>query len=168
MVSFSDSTTANGGYQCRTDAGALYFLGGEKYTIRFKPNTNVATTVIEMGFSDSSTAADPTDGCWLKSSDLVVTGYCKNNAGPTATGTTYTLSAGTWYIGEVEMNAGATQATFRIKNAGGSSTLWTDTVSSNIPTTSARAFGARLASWQSTTSAAAILVYWDYVKIEDS
>jgi hypothetical protein len=165
-IRFSDSTTINGGYQCRTDAAMMYFEGNETFSVKFMPNTNIADYIIEAGFSDASTAADPTDGCWFKSTNLVVTGYCKNNAGPTATGSTYTLTSGTTYTGILRMNEDATSANFTIFDEAGTTSLWSDTVAANIPTTTARAFGTRIAAWQSTTSAAAILVWWDWVKVE--
>lgn len=160
VFTMSDSTTANGGYICRTDATIQYFGGGETFRYRFKPNTNVLNTTIIMGFGDSTTAAEPTDGCYLYSFNLVVYGRCKNNAGPTSTSTSYTMTAGTWYTAIGRMNSAATSMNFSIYNDAGN-LLWTNTVSANIPSTSARVFGYEHYAFQSTTSAAAILVYWD-------
>jgi len=164
VMRFSDSTTASGGFQCRTDLNS-YFIGGEKLTFRFKV-ANRATNVHQFGFSDSTTAADPTDGCWISGANLVMTAKCKNNAGPTANETTYTLTALTWYTAEIEALS-TTQVRFRIYNADKSTLLWSVTVSANVPNTSARVFGVRLSSWETSTDAAAIMSYFDYVKLED-
>ncbi|MEM4397677.1 MAG: hypothetical protein QW757_03590 [Candidatus Woesearchaeota archaeon] len=165
-VSFSDSTTANGGYYCATNTAIMYFIGNETFTFRFRPNTNIANYIFDAGFEDSTTAADPTDGCWLKSTNLVVTGYCKNNAGPTGTASTYTLTSGTTYVGKIQVNPTATSVTFTIYDSTGQTQLWQDSVSANIPNTAGREFGVRIGAWQTTTSAAAVIVYWDWVKVE--
>jgi hypothetical protein len=162
----SDSTTNNGGARCYSDY-TRYFIGGEKISVRFKPNTNVLNTTIRIGFADSTTVAVPTDGCYLQCFNLVCTGYCKNNAGPTATATTYTMSANTWYTFTGEMNATNTDFNFTMWNAAKTTILWTKKVTGNIPNTNARVFGQVIEAYQSTASAGAILVNWDYVKLED-
>jgi hypothetical protein len=165
-IRFSDSTTINGGFRCYSGY-TMYFIGGEKVSVRFKPNTNVLNTTIRIGFADSTTVAAPTDGCYLQCFNLVCTGYCKNNAGPTATASTYTLSANTWYTYTSEMNSAATSMNFSIYNAAKTTLLWSKAVTGNIPNTNARVFGTVLEAYQSTASAAAILVNWDYAKLED-
>ncbi|MEM3374018.1 MAG: hypothetical protein QXE31_02235, partial [Candidatus Woesearchaeota archaeon] len=107
-VSFSDSTTANGGYYCATNTAIMRFRGNETFTFRFRPNTNTANYIFDAGFEDSTTAADPTDGCWLKSTNLVIQGLCRSNSVQTGTASTYTLTSGITYVGKIQVNADAT------------------------------------------------------------
>ncbi|MEM3374019.1 MAG: hypothetical protein QXE31_02240 [Candidatus Woesearchaeota archaeon] len=60
----------------------------------------------------------------------------------------------------------ATLVTFTIYDSTGKNQLWQDSVSSNIPNTAGREFGIRIGAWQTTTSAAAVIVYFDWVKVE--
>jgi hypothetical protein len=164
-IRFSDSTTVNGGYNCRSDVTSMYFQGGEKLSGRTSFITG-ATNIHQFGFSDSTSAADPTDGCWISGANLVFTAKCKNNAGPTANATTFTATTGVYYSWEIEALT-SSKVEFRMYNADKSTLLWNVSVSANVPNTSARAYGTRIASWETTTGAAAIRSYWDYVKLED-
>lgn len=170
VITFLDSTTANSGFMCRTDPAIMYFSGGEAFRVRWKPNTNRNNTIMIMGFGDATTAADPTDGCYLKCLSGVsgntfrCTGYCKNNAGPTGTGTTYDLTAGTWYAVIGQMNSGATSFNFTIYDDAGTS-LWSSSVGANIPNAAGREFGWRIYSYESTTGAAAVMTYWDSMEV---
>jgi hypothetical protein len=142
---------------------AMSMGGGEAFRVRFNPNTNVATTTIRMGFGDTTTVASPVDGCYGSSVNLVLTGYC-SNAGNTATATTYTMSANTWYTLVGKMNSANTVFTFYLYNDAGT-LLWSDTVSSNIPSGAGNDFGAELIATQSTSSSGAILVTWDSFEV---
>lgn len=101
-------------------------------------------------------------------------GRCKNNAGPTSTSTNLTMKTGK-YISEILMNSAANQPIFNVYNfstctnyaqvqrgiLSSCTLMWSNTVSANIPNAAGREFGYEHYAYQSTTSAAAILVYWD-------
>jgi uncharacterized membrane protein (Fun14 family) len=167
LVYMRDSTTVGGGYMWRSDSSIMYFRGKENLIAQFcLPNTaNRLNTTMVMGFGDSTSAADPTDGCYFKSVNRVVTGYCKNNAGPSATATTYTLTSNQCYTYKLSMNSAATNMTFLIYNLMSSALLFNKSVVANIPNTAARAFGFQVYAYQSTNDAAADILYFDKISV---
>lgn len=182
-VSFLDSTTANGGYICRTDvANLMYFTGYERLTFGFDiPNTaNVLNTTIIMGFGDATAAGEPTDACYLYGGNRQLQGRCKNNAGPTKTSTNLTLRQNGDYLADISMNQGVTSALFKVYNYtsctnyfevqsglfSSCTLLWSNTVQANIPNTATRAFGIEFYATQSSINAGSILVNWDFIKLE--
>jgi hypothetical protein len=167
MVYIRDSTTANGGYLFRTDATIMYFQGGERYEISIcLPNTaNRANTTFIMGFSDATTAAEPTDGCYFRAVNRQLQGRCKNNAGPTLTASNFTMIQNRCYRLTINLNSAASSAAFAVYNITNMAlpgvSVWTGSVAGNIPTTTSRGFGWSWGGWQSTTDAAADLYFTD-------
>jgi hypothetical protein len=88
-----------------------------------------------MGFHNSVDHNAPTDGAYIKIAEGVLTGNTANNSTLSATATNYTLSADTWYRVKIELNIDATLATFTLYEDNTNTVLWTDTLSTNIPTT---------------------------------
>lgn len=170
IIVFRDSTTANGAYRVGTETTSLLLSGGEKAVFIFQSVGARSTARIRMGFDDSTNiSTQPTDGAWLEidPGTQVIRGACKNNAGPTYTGTTYTLTINTWYRGEVELNENATAATFRVFNGAGTE-LWSSTVSANIPNVTGRECGFGAVAGETTTDAAANILILDYMSLSVS
>ena len=167
IVSISDSTTSNGAYYIMTETNALLLAGGEKATFVFQDrSSSVATATTRMGFFDSrAIQTAPTDGVWAEIVGGVLTGKCKNNSGPTNTGTTYTLTGSTWYTLTIELNSDASLATFTIYSEAGNQ-LWQQSVNANIPTATGRETGFGIIAGETTTSAAAVICYIDYMSLE--
>lgn len=158
----SSSTTTNSGWSIATNLAALLLVGGEETECVFSVITTASTTV-RIGFLDANSSAQPTDGCWLEVAGTTASGYCKNNAGPTQTGTTYTITQGTWYRGTIAVNAAASSVVFALFTADGSQ-VWTGTVAANIPTTTGRETGHGVIATNSGTTALA-LIDVDYLSL---
>lgn len=168
VVALRDSTTANGGYRIMTDVNALVLGGGEKAVFVFQDrNTGArATASFRMGFQDSTAIqTQPTDGVWLNVAGGIIKGQCKNNAGPTDTASTFTLTANTWYTGIIEVGAGATAATFTLLSEAGA-VLWQATVSANVPNAAGRETGFGVIAGETSTDAAADIMWLDYIGLE--
>jgi len=183
VVSFLDSTTANGGDICRTDVASLMYFTGNERAVFGVATPNLASRnniTIIAGFGDATTAAEPTDGCYFYSRNWNVQGRCKNNAGPTSTATNLTMIQNQKYIWEILDNNAATSVRFTAYNyttctnltqvGNGLYTsctqLWTNTVGANIPTVAGREFGFEFYAFQSSIDAGAIMAQWDFARLE--
>jgi hypothetical protein len=166
ILKITSSTTANSGAYILTDTTAFLIGGGEIFEVIFMPlvasNTN---TTIRMGFLDSTTYTAPVDGVYfeLPAGSLAISGKTMSNSTGSTTGTSYTLTVNTWYRARVAVNAGASQITFYVYNESGTQ-LWTDTLTTNIPTASGRNTGAGVIATNSGTTATA-LVQYDYMAV---
>ncbi|MCL5018623.1 MAG: hypothetical protein M1416_02570 [Candidatus Pacearchaeota archaeon] len=169
IIALRDSTTANGGFRVMTDVAAFRIAGNESARFIFQHATARTNVRYRMGFMDSITAAEPTDGCWIDVNTTAANtlkGMCKNNAGPTSTGSTYTIASNIWYIGEVVVNSEATSVAFSLYNYASGAQLWTSSVTSNIPTAGGRETGFGVLVSQNTTDAAANIMQMDYMELK--
>jgi len=166
IVSLLDSAIANGGFAITTNNNMLVLGGGEKATFIFQDRntTTRATAFIRMGFIDSVTSVLPTDGAFVQIQGGVMKGYCRNNNTQTATGTTIAITQNTWYSVTVEV-VSTSLVTFTLYSEAGA-VLWTDNVTTNIPSTTGRETGFGASVYESTTSAAAEILWLDYMSLE--
>jgi hypothetical protein len=159
----TSSTTANsGGYAATTTLTSQLIGGGEESELVFRLQ-NVSTETLRFGFLDSLTSTQPTDGIWFDIQGATLRGYCKNNAGPTSTASTYTVSNTTWYRAKITVNAAKSSVLFQLYSEAGT-LLWSDTVTANIPTAAGRETGHGVVCTSSGTTAAA-LVDIDYISL---
>lgn len=182
LVNFLDSNQSNGGYQFRSDNGIMYLTGNERFTVGFSiPNiVNSNNTYLQMGFVDSSTYTESTDGCYFYAINRNLQGKCSNNSIKARTTTNLTLKKNGIYLGEILINKAVTTATFKIYNytsctnywrvdAGfyeSCTVLWTGTVSSRIPKTAERATGYGIKATQDSTNAGTVLLILDFIRLE--
>lgn len=146
------STSANSGYFIGTNVSEILLAGGEKYDVVFQL-ASLANNTTRLGFLDTATSSDPVDGAYIEiDGSGVATGKTSSNSTRSSTGTTYTISATTWYRASIVTNIDATLVTFTIYSDAGA-ILWTDTLSTNIPTASGRECGAAFIVTNSGTSA---------------
>lgn len=164
VIRFSDSVTANGGFACASTSNT-YFQGGEKMTIRAKV-VNKATNFHLWGWNDGTGAALGADYCVFLGRNLDFSGTCKNNTAVSNTSSSYTLTTATWYTFIIEAT-NSTYMNFSIWNANISTMLWSDSIKTYIPNVAGRSASERIVSFENTTSAAAIMSYFDYIKVED-
>lgn len=158
VIQFSSSTTANSGWRYCIDSTAFVLAGGEETEFIFQTPASIdAGTTIYMGFHDTGAVTAPTDGVWLNIAGATLDGRAKNNAGPTITGTNYTLSAGTWYRAKIVLNSDATRADFYLYSEAGTQ-LWTDNVQANIPTDAGRNTGHGVVATNSGTTSVALIM----------
>lgn len=155
VVTFTSSTSANSGYLYRTNTSAFALgAGGESMDIIFRViSAGASTLVAYLGLHSSTTVTSPSTGTWLDIAGLVLTGKTKNTGGEYTTGTSYTMAHSTWYRARVSI--GTTTATFTLFAEDGS-TLWTDSLTSGVPTP-AGSVGSVVVAVSTGTTAVALL-----------
>jgi hypothetical protein len=167
------SATANSGYALNIGITNLLLNGSESTDIIFNKvaRTGVMNkTNITMGFQDSVTVANPTDGVYIGVRDLEAIGIVRSNNVQVNTSTNFTLIEGQWYRSRIEIING-TFARFYIynstNNTGGGNTniVWTDTVTGTLPVGTSRQTGHGIKAWVVGGTAAADIVYIDYMNI---
>lgn len=171
IIRLSDSTTANGGAYCNLPYTSQPVMGNEFMEFIFQPKIvskgareNITA---RMGLLDANSVSEPADGCWINIFNSTLTGKCKNNAGPTTTGTSYTLALSntTWYRGTIEVNTGATSVNYTLYSEAGAK-VWSALVTGNIPTAAGRASGFGFIATQPTTDSAGAMIDLDYINYE--
>jgi len=166
ILRISSSTTANSGGYILTDATAFLISGGEVFEIIFQPRVSGnANTTIRMGFLDTTTSTDATDGVYfeLPANSLDIVGKTADNATRTTSSTIATLTLNTWYRCRIEINSNATQANFYVYDDSGT-LLGSTNITTNIPTATGRNTGAGLVATNSGTTAT-LLSYFDFMAI---
>lgn len=168
IVALRDSTTANGGYRIMTDPTAIRLAGGEKSIIVFQVRAVKSGMTSYLGFFDATSITAPTDCVCLvlTANGTTASISARTRANNTATNSSSPFSplTNTWYTAEIIVNTDASDATFRIYNDQGTE-LWADTLA-NIPTAAGRELGWGASAYESSTDAAADLIWLDYVRME--
>jgi hypothetical protein len=167
VIAIRDSTTALGGYRYGC-AGSQTISGGERFEIIFTPVGVRAGQRSQLGWSDASAAGVlPVDGVFFNISGtgaaLRLGGNTSSNSVRSGTITTYAPTSATWYRGTIDINDAASLATFTLYSESGAS-LWTESVSTNIPNSSGRETSPCIIESEYTTDAAADMIWLDYVK----
>jgi len=153
-----------------TDSGYKYgnsntqlITGGEQYEVIFNPAT-LTNSTMRFGFYDAPPPLNVVDGAYLGVSGGIMFGRTASDdggaGGNTATGTSFNLVAGTWYRARVTVNSNATRVDFYLYNLSGTQ-LWTDNVTTNIPTASGRETGSGVSAMNSAASTN--IVHLDYM-----
>ena len=149
------STTANSGYRYMTTSQATMFFGGGlafKFRGKFLWRAFTGSTV-RIGFHDALTITDAADGAYFEIVDAVVSCKTANNSVRTTAGTTLTALVDRVYTFDIDVDSTGANARFRVyENLGGTAVL-DQTITTNIPTTFARAFGAGVVATNSGTVA---------------
>jgi len=156
ITRFRSSTTTNSGLYIAGDVASMLIAGGEECEFVFMVETT-ANSIIKLGWGDSLTYADHTDGVWIHIAGTTLDGACKNNSGPTRTGTSYTITQGVWYRAKITVNSDATLATFTVYTCSNGASVWTDTVNANIPTATGRELGPNMVATNTGTTQVYVL-----------
>jgi len=172
IMDLRDSTTANGGYKIVTEITAFLINGSENSTFVLNMvggSGHVAgDTTARLGFFDTATSANPTDGCWLDFDSNATAnklyGKCDSNSVQTITASSYSFVNNTWYTATMDINQNANNVVYSLYSVTGS-LLWTDNVTSMIPTNASRETGWGAIATQSTTDAGASLIDLDYMSL---
>jgi hypothetical protein len=168
---FSSSINANSGITLILLYRIEVLLAGtETSDFILRPQT-LAGTTIRAGFHDCTTSVDAVDGAYLEIAqvggvDGTVVGKCASNSVRSTTASSYLLTTNTWYRLRIAVDATAALVTFTLLSEAGI-TLWTDTLSTNIPTAAGRETGHGIAATNSGTTAVA-LVDLDYLDMHIS
>jgi hypothetical protein len=160
---YSSSANANSGYFITTNTISFILMGGEKTTFIFKTPLSQASITRRMGFHTTQDSNSPTDGIYAKIVNGVIAGETSNNNEKSATNTTYTLSADTWYRLKIELNQAKTLVTYTLYADNSDSVLWTNTISTNIPTARVVGHGDVVTSSGTTAIALGQIDYMDII-----
>jgi hypothetical protein len=160
ISAMTSSTSANSGYRYLTATDAILIGGGEVFESELSIYTTTNTT-IRVGFLDTTTSADPTDGAWINIAGTTLSGKTANNTSISTTGTTYTVSTDTWYRVKVVVNSAASRVDFFAYTAAGAE-LWTNNLTTNIPTAAGRETGSGTIATNSGTSTVDV-IQWDFL-----
>jgi hypothetical protein len=163
VVRARSSTTANSGYLIGSNVAAFLLGGGEALEAIFNITT-LTNGTFRLGFHDATTSSDAVDGAYLEvASTGVGTGKTASNSTRSTTATTYTLSTATWYRLLIVLDSAATRVDFYLYNDAGTQ-LWTNNLTTNIPSASGRETGAAVIGTNSGTSATD-LYHLDWVAV---
>jgi hypothetical protein len=154
IIRISCGTNANSGLSLRLRTNCYILAGSESSILILRPQTLSGTT-LHFGFHDATSVTDPVDGAWIWQDPAtgIVYGRTSNNSVGTTTGTGFQLVSNTWYILKIVMNSNASRVDFYCYDITGA-LLWTDSITTNIPT--ARTLGHGIASTNSGTTAVAL------------
>lgn len=152
ILSIAPQANANSGGRVTTSIDAFLLGGGEKAIVVFLVGPAAQATVTRrIGFGDTQSHLDHTDGVYAEINANVLVGKTSNNSVRSTTATSYTTVTGVWYRLEIQINGDGTAAAFTLYEDDSANILWQDTLNTNIPTGSGRTVG----FMDSTTSSAA-------------
>lgn len=162
----SSSVNANSGNVVWAHQYTGLLLSGSEHFV-FVFNQARFTDVAHIaGFFDVITVTAAADAVYLTvSTSGVLTGTTQTNFVGSVTPSSYTLTLGTWYRGEILLNATATLVTFYLYDCATGVLLWTDTLATNIPTAAGRELGV---GWMVYHTGAAVfeLASLDFIQAE--
>ena len=151
VLFLSSSSTANSGVLVSTAQNLFVVGGGEQYDA-YLYWFGTATTTARIGFHDSSTSADATDGVYFEITGTGgIFGKTASNGTRSTTAAIVASASAAYYHLRIKINAAGTLVTFEVFNGGGT-LLGSQTLSTNIPTVSGRDFGAGVIATNSNTT----------------
>jgi len=170
ILRLTSSTTANSGGRIQTDTTAFRIGGGEVFEIIFQHLVASGTnTTLRFGYLDTTSSSDATDGVYFEipANSLNIVGKTANNSARSTTSTSYTLTINTWYRAKLVVNSNATRVDFYLYDDAGN-LLWTDYLTTNIPTASGRETGAGVVATNSGTTATNLInIDWMAIWFKD-
>lgn len=157
IMQYFSSVSANSGYRHIVSANCILLAGGESSDIYFRPQT-LAGTTIRAGFFEGTAAAAPVDGAYVLMDPATgrLEGRTITNSVGSSTATNYLLVTNTWYQARIVVNSDATRVDFYLYSEAGA-LLWTDSLTTNIPTVAGRETGHGIRATNSGTTAVALV-----------
>lgn len=164
ILRLSSSATANSGAYVRTAVESFTLSGGGAFSEFVFLIGTLTNTTIRMGFLDTGTSTDATDGAYLEiPATGAAVGKTANNSTRTTSATIATLSTATWYRGRIIVNFDASAVWFGIYSETGT-LLGSVTNTTNIPTASGRETGHGVVATNAGTTAVS-LIELDYMSV---
>lgn len=135
IIRITSSTTANSGGYIFTNNVLFILTGNEIFECIFQHLVaSGANTAVRIGLHNSRTSTEPTNGVYVElNGNLNLYGKTANSSTRSTTGTYYTISTNTWYRVRIALNSNLTLATYTLYDDN-KNVLWTNTLSTNIPT----------------------------------
>ena len=155
------SSTAGSGYRVFTATNSMVIAGGEEFEAVYYPISSTST--VRMGFHDATSNAAPVDGVYMgRVGTLTISGNTANNGAFGTTSTNYTLGTSTWYRSNIIVGSSATSVNYYLYEANTGILLWTDSLTTNIPTNTARGVGFGITC---TAGGVTDIEYLDYIAV---
>lgn len=149
-IFFRSSATANSGYRVQTGSLTSDYFGAASHKFRCKFLWRAtATHTVRIGFHDTATIADAADGAYFEIIGTTISAKTANNSVRTTAPSTFTLTVNRVYTFEIDVNSAGTSARFTVYENLTTTPVLDQTITTNIPITSARAFGAGIVATQS-------------------
>ncbi len=160
-VFLRSSATANSGYRYITTSASDYFgVTSRKFRGKCLWRATASNTV-RLGFHNATNNADSNNGAYFEIAADQVSAKTAANSVRTTHGTTYTLAANSLYTFDIEVDAAAVAARFRVYENANATPVMDVTLTTNLPTASANAFGAGVVATNSTTTASDLIVLYE-------
>jgi hypothetical protein len=156
------ATSVNGGFKFNTTLINSDFFGGvaKKFQTAIMWKTSFTGRTVRVGYHDSGTNADATDGAYFEVLDNVVNCKTSTNSVRTTVTMVSTLSIDEIYLFDIESNTDGTLITYKLINANTNVVIETATIDTNIPTSSTRGFAVSLVATEATTTSSDICVIY--------
>jgi hypothetical protein len=153
------SNTANSGVRIATTQPWISASGLAFRAIAYLPT--LATRTLRVGFHDATTSTDAVDGAYFEVTNLTVVAKTASNSTRTTSGTTFVLTAATFYVFDIEY-VSATSVRFRVSQLSNGTLVYDQTISTNVPSAIARAFFPSLVVTKSSGPASDLMLI-DYM-----
>lgn len=131
------SATANSGVRIATTQPVISANGLAFRAILYLPT--LTTRTLRVGYHDATTVTDAVDGAYFEITSLTVVAKTSSNSTRTTSGTTFALTADTFYVFDIEY-VSATSVRFRVSQLSNGTLVYDQTISTNVPSGIARAF----------------------------
>lgn len=164
IVQVSNNSVANAGYEYDFASASSFLLaGGEVFEFVFRPDNVAGSNFQRYGFQDLFGTVAPVDGVWINISGATLTGKTSNNSVSSTTSTSYTVTISAWYHLKIFVNS-TSLVTFSLYDSTGA-LVWSDTLTTNIPSTAGRETGCGIVGYRSTNTAGVNVATWDWMKV---
>jgi hypothetical protein len=155
------SATANSGYRYVTAAASDYFgVASRKFRAKCLWRATASNTV-RIGFHNATNSADSNNGAYFEILADQVSAKTAANSVRTTHGTVYTLTADRHYTFDIEVDAAASAARFRVYENANAAPVMDVSITTNLPVSSANAFGAGVVATNSTTTASDLIILYE-------
>jgi hypothetical protein len=169
VQSITTSSSTNSGYNIAT-ATSFYLRGGEISNAILSLTNVIAVTSMRFGFGDfSGPTVAVSNGVYFECTatnggSIIIDGRTAASSSRSTTGTSFTATANTFYHLRLSLSADRSTATFTVYDESGTS-LWTNTLTANIPATTTVLNHCLRCTNTTTTSGQVILNadYMDYI-----
>lgn len=146
------------------NASAILIQGQEEVEVIFRPILVGASIFRFYGFFDTADTVALTDGVCFRVSGSTLVGLTHSGVNQSITATSYTIVTNKWYRGKIIINAAATRVDFYLYDSAGA-LLWTDNLTTDIPTAAGRETGFGLKAYSTSNLGLVAIDHWDYVSL---
>lgn len=155
VMKLRSSTTNNSGAYVMANQ-PLQGVAGLTFRGIIAPINSATNRTARFGFLDTLNSNQPVDGAYFEMSNLTVRAVTASNSIRTFSASTYTLSADTFYIFDVEYLS-TSEVEYTIYDLATGNEVFTTTITTNIPTGSSRTFYSGAIATNNSSSATSLI-----------